>query len=193
MQINRLKDHDCRKAVFDSGAVKKLSDGGGLYLAILPSGKKVWRIAYRFGGRQTTKVVGDYPMLSLAEARARRDEVKVMLRNGTDPTPKKVRDSHKTGKTFGEATRGYWVGCRQDISDSYRDNVLRGIEMHLEELLDRPIRAITRADLLAPLQRMDAAGKRARDHLVPLSRQALAILTRRDFNGKKSPYRFPGR
>jgi integrase len=99
-------------------------------------------------------------MLSLAEARARRDEVKVMLRNGIDPAPKKVRDSHKTGQTFGEATRGYWVGCRQDISDGYRDNALRGIEMHLEELLDRPIRAITRADLLAPLQRMDAAGKR---------------------------------
>ncbi|MDR0440853.1 MAG: Arm DNA-binding domain-containing protein [Candidatus Accumulibacter sp.] len=63
MPINRLKDHDCRKAAPGAG-VRKLYDGGGLCLAVLPSGNKIWRIVYRFGGRQTTRALGEYPLLS---------------------------------------------------------------------------------------------------------------------------------
>jgi integrase len=158
MQINRLMDHDCRKAVAGD-TVRKIYDGGGLYLAVLPSGSKVWRIAYRFGGRPTTLVLGNYPALSLSAARARRAEIKVMIRNGADPAPPKALPPAPVGKTLGEAVKNYWVDARRDITDGYRGNVLRGIEMHLEELLSRPIRGIGRDDLLAPLQRMDAAGR----------------------------------
>jgi hypothetical protein len=35
----------------------KLSDSGGLYLLIAPHGSKLWRLAYRFGGKQKTLAI----------------------------------------------------------------------------------------------------------------------------------------
>jgi hypothetical protein len=42
-------------------SIVKLSDGGGLQLWIMPDGKKYWRQAYRFGGKQRTLAIGPYP------------------------------------------------------------------------------------------------------------------------------------
>jgi Arm domain-containing DNA-binding protein len=47
--------------------VSKLSDGGGLYLLIQPRGAKLWRLAYRFGGKQKALALGIYPTVSLAD------------------------------------------------------------------------------------------------------------------------------
>jgi hypothetical protein len=30
----------------------KLSDGGGMYLEVMPNGSKYWRMKYRFGGKK---------------------------------------------------------------------------------------------------------------------------------------------
>ena len=57
----------------------KLSDGGGLHLLIQPHGTKLWRMAYRHGGKQKTLAFGVYPNVSLAEARGRRDAAKKLL------------------------------------------------------------------------------------------------------------------
>jgi Arm DNA-binding domain len=34
----------------------KRSDGGGLYLELTPTGSKLWRVAYRFGGKQPRQI-----------------------------------------------------------------------------------------------------------------------------------------
>lgn len=39
----------------------KLSDGGGLHLLVPTHGSKLWRLAYRFGGKQKTLALGIYP------------------------------------------------------------------------------------------------------------------------------------
>ena len=46
----------------------KLSDSGGLYLLIAPHGSKLWRLAYRFGGKQKTLAIGAYPTSTLKAA-----------------------------------------------------------------------------------------------------------------------------
>jgi predicted GNAT family acetyltransferase len=43
-----------------NGKVQKHSDGGGLFLYITPEGKKLWRLAYRFLGKQKLLVIGPY-------------------------------------------------------------------------------------------------------------------------------------
>ena len=63
----------------------KLSDGGGLYLFVKPTGSKLWRMNYRHLGRQKTASFGPYPSVSLAEAREHREEAKRVLRSGMDP------------------------------------------------------------------------------------------------------------
>src|SRR5579863_1200812 len=57
----------------------KLSDSGGLYLLIAPHGSKLWRLAYRFGGKQKTLAIGAYPTSTLKAARDKREEAKRLL------------------------------------------------------------------------------------------------------------------
>ena len=156
MPTNTLTDAQCRAAKPDAKA-QKLFDGGGLHLFISPKGAKVWRLAYRLAGKPQTMSLGAYPAVSLAAARAKRDELKAQLREGADPAaPRKAQRSSKT--TFQAACVAYWQG-RKDLTDQYRENALRGLELHLWPALGaKPIDAITREDLLAELQRMDAAG-----------------------------------
>lgn len=76
----------------------KLTDAEQLYLFISPTGSKLWRMNYQFGLNATGKPVqktlslGAYPTLSLADARARRDEIKALLRAGKDPSVERRLD-----------------------------------------------------------------------------------------------------
>ncbi len=63
----------------------KLSDGGGLFLLVNPNGSRLWRLAYRFGGRQKALALGSYPATTLADAREARRKAKGLLEAGTDP------------------------------------------------------------------------------------------------------------
>lgn len=152
MPTNCLKDQIC-KAAKPAAKLFKLFDGGGLYLAILPSGAKAWRIAYRVDGKPQTKSFGLYPEVSLAEARERRDAFRRDLRDGLAPERKKKRKVI----TLREASDAYWFG-RNDITDTYKGNARRAIEMHLEKILVLDVAEITREDLLAELNVMNSAG-----------------------------------
>ena len=80
----------------------KLSDGGGLHLVIQPHGSKLWRIAYRFGGKQKTLALGIYPIVTLQDAREQRDGAKRLLAKGIDPSAQRRLDKQTvaTGNTF---------------------------------------------------------------------------------------------
>src|SRR5215213_5671843 len=79
-----LTDTTCRNAKAADRPVKK-SDGGGLFLLIASTGGKLWRLAYRFDGKQKTLALGAYPAVSLADARKKRDSAKAQLADGIDP------------------------------------------------------------------------------------------------------------
>ena len=79
-----LTDIACRNAK-PKPKLWKLSDMGGLQLWIYPNGTRTWRVAYRFGGKQKSVVVGPYPRVTLAQARAERERAKDMLAAHTDP------------------------------------------------------------------------------------------------------------
>lgn len=155
MPTNTLTDARC-KAAKPAEKDFKLFDGGGLFLFVTTKGSKIWRLAYRFAGKPKTMSFGPYPEVSLAEARAKRDDAKARLRDGDDPMA--PRRATRKGVTLREAAGQYWAG-RKDISPSYRANAERAIEMHLAPILDAQIAGITREALLAELSRMDAAGK----------------------------------
>lgn len=80
----KLSDLKCRKARATDGAIK-LADGAGLYLHVYPNGKKLWRQAYRYAGKQRVLNFGPYPHISLLEARKKREASKDVLREGRDP------------------------------------------------------------------------------------------------------------
>lgn len=76
---------------------QKHFDGGGLYLSIPKTGRKLWRMAYRF--EQKTKLLsfGEYPIVSLKDARQRRDEAKKLLANGIS-TPERRRKPQRKSR-----------------------------------------------------------------------------------------------
>lgn len=154
MARDKLSDARVRNLRPGERAAKHF-DGGGLFLLVQPSGAKLWRMAYRVAGRPQTATFGAYPEVTLAEARARRDALREAMRAGTDPRAIRPRAS---GMTVSQACSTYW-GARRDISEGYRANATRAVEMHVAPLLgERPIASVTREDLLDCLRRMDAAG-----------------------------------
>ncbi|SAI72958.1 phage-related integrase [Bordetella ansorpii] len=158
MPTNTLNDTQCR-AARPGEKPYKLFDGGGLYLFVTPSGAKSWRLAYRFNLSSKTMTFGLYPEVTLAQARAQRDEAKAILRQGRDPGAEKAKPKEvETVLTFVKASDDYWDG-REDISESYRANAKNAIRQHLvPQLGERDVRTITKQDLLGALNAMDAAG-----------------------------------
>ena len=67
----------------------KLSDGGGLYLEVAPSGGKWWRLKYRIDGKEKRISLGTYPDITLKEARLKHAETRKQLANGIDPSEMK--------------------------------------------------------------------------------------------------------
>lgn len=84
-----LTDMQIRKA---RATVKpyKLTDGGGLHLAVSPAGGKVWRLRYDIAGKEKLLTIGPYPDISLQEAREARTTQKKLLREGKDPSAEKA-------------------------------------------------------------------------------------------------------
>ena len=68
---------------------KKYSDGGGLYLYVPKNGSKLWRMAYTFNKKEKLLSFGKYPIVSLKEAREKRDEAKRLIADGVDPGQQK--------------------------------------------------------------------------------------------------------
>ena len=80
-----LNDKQIQSANFKKlGKRTKLSDGGGLYLDIQPSGR-YWRMKYRFDGKEKTLALGVYPEVSLKLARERRTKAREQIADGIDP------------------------------------------------------------------------------------------------------------
>lgn len=152
MATNKLTDATCRK-VAANGKPQKLSDGYGMFLFVSPVGAKVWRVAYRLDGKQQLAVLGPYPLLSLADARAKRDKLRAEILNGTLAKVEKVNDV-----TFAKACEMYWAG-RKDVTDRYLGNATRGLDMHLGALGTVNVREITRQKLLDELMILDAQDK----------------------------------
>ncbi|MDM0086783.1 MULTISPECIES: integrase arm-type DNA-binding domain-containing protein [unclassified Variovorax] len=153
MPTNTLTDAQCKRAAAPDGP-RKFFDGHGLHLLVTPAGTKTWRMSYRLEKKPQTATFGAYPLVSLADAREKRDEIRRKLKNGE--SPKKVKKV--AGVTFQKAWEAYWEG-RQDVSTGYRTNALRALEMHLgPKLGELPVGSITRELLLTELMKMNAAG-----------------------------------
>ena len=79
----------------------RLRDGGGLFCEVLTTGAKVWRYNYRINGKQKTFTIGKYPDTSLSDARTSRDEAKMLVSSGIDPSQQKqINKKALTENTF---------------------------------------------------------------------------------------------
>jgi Arm DNA-binding domain len=69
-----------------------LTDGGGLYVEVLPSGSKVWRYKYHRQGKREKVTIGPYPSIGVKAARDRHEALRGQLHSGESPAQAKRRD-----------------------------------------------------------------------------------------------------
>ncbi|MCI5150508.1 MAG: DUF4102 domain-containing protein [Candidatus Electrothrix sp. MAN1_4] len=63
----------------------KLADGQGLNFHVAPSGKKTWRYRFRLDSKESTYVLGEYPDMSLEQARTARAKAREKVKAGINP------------------------------------------------------------------------------------------------------------
>lgn len=141
----------------------KLSDAGGLHLLIKPTGAKYWRLNYRFMGKQKTLGLGVYPEVKLADARAKRDDAKRLLADGTDPSFQrqitKAASKEASANSFEAVAKEWFTKKRQGWTDSTASRIIASFEADLFPYIGkRPISEIKAPELLAALLRIEARG-----------------------------------
>jgi hypothetical protein len=84
-KVSPLTDQQVLRAA-PRESTRKLSDGGGLYVEISPTGIKTWRMKFvDTSGKETRITFGNYPKVSLELARSQRAVVRKILNDGLDP------------------------------------------------------------------------------------------------------------
>ena len=141
----------------------KLADGAGLYLEVVPSGSRYWRMKYRFNGKEKRMAFGVYPAVSLAQARALRDEAKKKLAEGIDPSfakkeEKLVRDV-RLHNTF-QAVALEWHGTKVSRwSEGYASDIIEAFNKDIFPYIGQlPVNEIKPLVLLNVLRRMESRG-----------------------------------
>lgn len=168
----KLTDRECKTAKAKDKQYK-LSDGGGLYLLVRTNGSKLWQMKYRFASKEKTLSIGQYPIISLADARAARDNAKRLLAKAPPIDPmahkqdtkrKAIRKAENTFKAVAlewhELNKGKW-------SKNYAYKILKGLELNVfPHIGHRPIADITPPELLTDVLRtiekrgsLDIAGR----------------------------------
>jgi len=143
----------------------KLFDGQGLYLSITPKGQKWWRLKYRFNGKEKRISLGVYPTVSLADARAEREEKKKLIAKGIDPNEKKKQEKQEAQKveakkenTFYAISQKWLKSYESEVSENYHTKLGRALENYTYKkydnvhIKDTPIDEVTRLDLIAILE-----------------------------------------
>lgn len=157
-----LTDTACKNAK-PSDKPRKISDGGGLYLLIQPSGSKLWRQAYRFSGKQKLLSHGSYPTVTLQDAREKREDAKVVLAKDQDPgVERKVRKSRTrtaAENTFELVAKEWFESRKTAWTERYASRLWTRIETDIVGMIGkRPIHEIEPLEILEAVRAIEKRG-----------------------------------
>jgi integrase len=157
---DRLTDAKARSARPDA-TIYKLTDGEGMYLAIMPNGAKLWRLKYRHAGKERVYSIGAYPAISIAAARKERARAREWLRAGKDPTIERrvvrANEGAEQATTFG-VIANEWL-LRQGYAPGSLKSQRKRLDSDLLPYLGSlPIKDIGTPIVLETLRRIERRG-----------------------------------
>ncbi|WP_288806312.1 integrase arm-type DNA-binding domain-containing protein [uncultured Novosphingobium sp.] len=169
-----LTDTACRKAI-PGEKDRKLTDERGLYLLVRKSGSKLWRLKYRFAGKEKTLSIGAYPEVTLSAARVARDKAQAQLRDGIDPSAekqaRKIQALADAFDNFERIARAWHEAKAKTLNERYAAAILGRLELHVFPVIGKqPIRGITPPVVLDMVRRIEKRGShdvahRVRNHV----------------------------
>ena len=147
----------------------KLSDSGGLYLLVNTTGSKSWRLKYRFLGKEKVLSLGQYPHVSLLEAREARDSAKKLLARGLDPNDVKQKQVYEAKKEAANTFESVALEWHEKHKVKWVEkNAARNLSMlkrHVFPFIgSTPIAKVKASDLLSAIQKIEARGNSETAH-----------------------------
>lgn len=144
--------------------VQKIADGGGLFMQVERTGSRLWRLSYRFGGKQKTISLGAYPGVPLSDARKGRDAAKALLRQGLDPSQQRKLDrlaaSVAAATTFAAVADEYVGKLKAEgRAEATLTKTTWLLDFAKAEFGKRPIAEVKPQEVLAALRKIEARGR----------------------------------
>lgn len=162
--VARLTDIRCRNAKYEKGGRNRLFDGGGLYLELLPSGSKKWRLKYRQpNGKENRLTFGDYPQVTLSQARIERENAKQIIKEGRDPSLERdlarAKLAEVTENTFQKLAEEWLLIKKSTWSDGYYQRIANALKANVYPHMGHlPIQDLTGLFCLTVVQRVEKRG-----------------------------------
>lgn len=168
-----------------------LGDGQGLSLLVEPNGSKSWRFRYRYAGKPKMISLGVYPTITLAEARARRDEARKIVAEGKNPSEVRKEQKlalriqsenafEKIAREWHQMKSAKWsAGYASDIIEAFQNDIFPYVGT-------RPVGEIKPLELLNVLRKIEKRGalekmRKVRQRCSEVFRYAIAT-GRAEFN-----------
>lgn len=157
-----LCDLDCRHAKPKEKAYR-MFDSGGLYLDVMPTGKRIWRYRYKFHGKEKLLTIGPYPTNSLLKARDRRDSARVTLENGVDPAQEKQDQKKlarfKQAQTVELVALDWHKYAYDTWTPKHAGHILNRLKQNVFPFIgNQPISTVTVQHILACLRKIEDRG-----------------------------------
>ena len=142
----------------------RMFDGGGLYLEVSPAGGKLWRLKYRFDGKEKRLAFSAYPDVPLKAARERRDEARRLLADGIDPGEHKK--AHKNARadaianSFEAVAREWYSKMLPTWTPDHADKIIKRFERDVFPWIGgKPIADLNAPEVLTTVRRIEARGR----------------------------------
>lgn len=154
-----LSDMQCRTAK-PKDKPYKLSDSEGLYLEVLPSGGRYWKLKYRLHGKEKRIALGVYPGVKLSDARHEKDRIKDELRSGFNPVllkqEKKSTAAYQSAQTFEQVAREWHSKGLEKWDPRYAKTLMHRLEKYtFVEIGPYPLQSLKPLVILACLQKIE--------------------------------------
>ena len=133
--------------------VYRILDSDRLYIEIRPTGAKVWRFKFVFNGKESSMSLGEYPSITLAEARILKAEMKEKLAKGIHPVEDrrntKAQALEETLNTFDSIAAEFKIKRMAIKSQTYQNKFNVALAKDISPIIGKKnVRDVTAADVL---------------------------------------------
>ncbi|WP_462176298.1 tyrosine-type recombinase/integrase [Acinetobacter baumannii] len=137
--------------------VYRILDADRLYIEVRPTGVKVWRLKYVLNGKESSMSLGEYPSVTLADARQLKDEVRAKLAKGIDPVDSRKKERQamqgKVANTFDIVAKEYFEQRLNNKSDIYKTSFITSLKKDISPVIGKKdVKDVTAADVLKIIQ-----------------------------------------
>lgn len=161
--LNLLTAKEGSNATCEGKSIRKLHDGGGLYLWVYADGRKYWRLRYWIDGKEKSLSLGVFPETTLKDARERRDANRRLMQDFVDPSAErkknKARRQIASANSFEAVAREWYEKQLHTWVPHHAEDVRRRLESNTYPYIgSRPIAEVEAPELLEVVRKIEKRG-----------------------------------